>query len=1334
MEVKLKAVNIAPTVTTDVFFEDSAKWTVVKTGSSNKNTGSFSNNDLNLQIGRYGTLPGNTVKVTNNGVVMDPTKEYLMFIKLNVNANYQGRFDVCGVEFKNLPTGKEVVRRFKPLTTDLHFKLSQTKTNNTVTAQITKDRMVIDYCRIVEYDVLYLDLYTTEPVLYQSNVKDIYEPDKIKSDYAKSFDIPGSKTNNQFFSHWYKVSVRGDFDQNVKIPVVIQKNELDILEGYMVLNEVTMNGSDIKYNISVIAEMANIWNDIETLKLKDLDLAEYNHSIDMKKLYVDLPEAGSISSPPSIDLTLVNTAYTFEASKTGVCTLLTMPNGTIRTKIVIANHGYSEGDFVRLNTIFYPNGTGGGGNYFPLEPMSGDFIVEGIFDANTFYVNCNFIGNTSTLVRTAIRKVNYTGNGWFYGFINRGHTTKNVALPTKSRPQLFLKGIFDKIFKEAGYQYTSDFLNTNYFKSLCADLVTKEITQLSDDLGAMNVEAKQTYTENNFMPGFGVPVSDSKHFLKTAYFGPTTNDVCGFPKRGAAKTYSIIPYGTTFETDLEWGTELVDPQNLYSNGIFTPKLNGDYRMQVQITVGCSILNNAPTVQYILPQKQKFKETSHWIGFDNDLDGTPASTNLWVYNTKERDRNSGMVFWLEIMDITDNKSIWKSAEYLATPSSRSITKYDYNDCFVDINQTAALPLKKNHSYKYVLKYTRNQKLLLGAEASAEDKWRWGVSFVEYNAFCSIPTFYTQKTAPSSFGNDSWSVWVVGNNQKTQIKQSSLFSPVVQDITGYNYVKFELLQSIAEGSDVYIKHFIADMTQSEFLTSINKMFNLHWAWDRNNKRYIIEPFYNFYNQTELDWTKKVNTKDEIKLEPLDNSKKYTLKYKDANDYYNKDYKDAFNVTYGESIVVNSSEVATNETNIETGFSLGVLVQFPVDPLNTMIMPTYTTQNIGNGVVTDSNSGNSIFVYICGGKKYTKTPMTLDDGAVSTTQVWEGTKYNFYPFVGHVDSTYAPYYDICFANPAQFSYIMKNYTTHNLYNKFWRDWFNLILNRDQKKVTYRINLTDTDIFNLDYSKRYIINKEPFRLVSITDHNLTANNIATAVFIKDISSKVFTPKTISNGGGNNPWDVDNESTPWDQDEWSLDPYVFAGSTEWSPNGGQYYAVSSYQGVNSWSDSASSISNAESKTFKDKNFGNSAQFDSISMGTNNFDNGGDNFVSGDSNRIYGRGNFVSGMNNEVSTKNAIIIGDNIKATMPGVYFQDVFIDPDGIVHNATNVFNGGQGETVNYYESVNNLYKPNVLGRISGTSSPTNPFGGVLVIDNPHIDFTRVLGYDNRHDEIRNY
>lgn len=1334
METKIKVIDITPVVTTDIYFEDSSKWTLTKTGPSSYNTSKLLNNDLNLVIGRKGTLPGNIATAVNTGVVLDTTKEYLMFIKVNNNSNYQSNFTICGINFNNIPQGKEIIRRFKPTTTSLEFKLAQKVTNNSISANITKDKVIIDYCRIVEYDLKYLDVMKTEDILYQSNVKDIYEPDKVKSDYTKSFELPGSYTNNRFFSHWYRVSANGDFDHNVKMPVIIQKGEIDIIEGYMYLNEVKINASEIVYNVTIIAEMANIWDEISTLKLTDLDLSEYNHAIDMVKMYVTLPENGTVASPTSTQPSLVNTIWTYETQKTGVMSYLTMPNGTTRAKITLSGHGYQEGDFVRVSTRIIPPS---GGSPFVISSLCGDFIVEGVFDANTFYINCPAptITNGGTL-QTFVKKKNFTGNGWYYAAINRGHTTKNLMTPSKSKPQIFVKGIWDKIFKEAGYRYTSEFLNTNYFKSLCADLVTKEITQLSDDLKSQNVEARNTYAGTpNQMGSFTGPTTDNRKFLKTTWIRNDGQDSCGYIKRRLFKDYQGgISYGDIFSHDLSWGTELVDLQGLLSSsGVWTPKLSGDYQFNVQLTVGVSMINNSMTGNCILPQKQTFKKTSHWAGIDNDMDGTPASTNLWVYNKGARDGNSGMVFWLEIQQVSDSKVVWTSAEYLATPSERSVSKYDYNEGYVDINQTAALFLKKDVGYKIVLKYTRNQRLFMGAECGSNNKWRWGTSFVEYGPFCG-PSFYTEIKAPNSFGAQNWSVWLLGNNETTKLHTSIQDPSMWKQITGYNYVKFELIQSVSEGSDVYLKHFISDMTQTEFLASVNKMFNLHWYWDRNNKQYIIEPFYNFYNQEELDWTKKVDLNSDIVLEPLDNSKKYILKYKDSSDYYNKDYKDAFGTTYGESNVISANEIATEEKTIESGFSLGVLVQFPVKPLNTMVMPTYSSQNIGNNTSVESNSTEGVFIYICGGSQYTQTPMLLDDGNATQTQVWESVKYDHFPFAGHIDSTYAPYYDICYANPAQFSYTMKNYTTHNLYNKFWRDWFNLMLNKEQKLITYYMNLTDVDIFNLDYAKRYVINGEPLRLVSISDYNLNANNLAKVQFIKDIGSKVFIPKTISNTGGNFPT-IDEPDFPWVESPWAEDNPWRPIWDDYEPGGGIYNPISRYEEL-SFLDSRSRTTAQTTFQQKDKNTGNSAQFDSINMGFNNTDVGGENYVTGNSNRVFGSGNFVSGRNNQVKSQNTIVMGDNIKAVRPGIYFQDVYIDELGVIHNATNVFNGGSN-TTNYVESVNNLYKPNVLGLISGTGSPTNPFAGVMEIQNPNLQFSRIIGVDIRHDDIddiRNY
>ena len=1299
IETRIKVIQPNNDISKDVYFEDKTKWTFTESNAQLINDSSIGNKDLILKTGIKSL--SNYAQAVANGVVLDITKTYIIQMKVNAKNINVGRFTIAGVDFTTWPVGKEVTRKFKPTSTSLSFRLECIKASSSTGfgTSLANDNITIDYFKIIEYDVSYLDLLKTEPVLYQSNVKDIYEPDKIKSDYTKDFDIPGTPNNNIFFNHWYKISAKGDFDAGSKTPVVIQRKETDLIEGYMSLNSVKIDGSNIMYNVSIVAEMSNIWNDIDTLMLSDLDLSEYNHELNMKKMYVDLPQNGAVSSPSSLNPGATNIVWTYDSMfyKDCVGSLLTLPNGTTRLKLTSTAHGYAEGDFI--------------------ESLNSHAVVEGVFDANNFYVNLECATPVPANVLFQTRKKNYTGNGWFYGVVNRGHTTKNEMYPTKSRPSLFIKGIIDKIFKEANYQYESEFLNTNYFKSLCVDILTKELTQTSEQLGDQTCDLNNTYIGN---------INPQDDTVTPALFLKYTKAVPSSPSPFVKQVQSdaTVAYGSTFTYDIIFENSISDPNLLYSNGKFYPKYNGEYEFDINLTAGISVQNPVPLYQYILPKGQFFKKTSHWYGFDNDLDGTPSSGN-YVDNKAEPaiDGDSGMVFKLQILDSKD-KVIWTSAKNLATFAVRALDGYLYKDAVRDIKQKVALPLKKGESYKVRLHYERNQKYLFGQENSSSNKWRYAVD--TYSPGIGSP-WYTHEKAPGTLGNYCWSVFLVGNGQTFNVRESSIEDPVPK--TGLNYCKFSLLQAVAEGSDIFVKHFIAEMEQKDFLSAVNKMFNLYWYWDRNKRKYIIEPFYNFYKQTELDWTSKVDLKKDIEMKPLDNDKKYILKYKDSGDYYNKDYRDAFGSGYGDATIVNSSEVALNENKIECAFSLGVLVGFPKKPYNKMVMPTYTGAGLSTSNNDNAENSENIRVYICGGKKYSDTPMILDDQDSTVKQLYEGKKYYNYPYIGHIDDTYAPYYDLCFANPAQFSYIASNYTTHNLYNKFWRDWFNLILNKEQKTVSYFINLNDSDIFNLDYSKRYVINKEPFRLISVSDHNLTANNIALVTFIKDFTSKQYVPKTVVNTGGTKPWEKN-----WGKDieDWggvTGKTWVYGGTDLYNPGGFDYNAVSSFTTQRHMWSSDTSVSESSSVFERGLNNGGAVNFQSINLGTYNTDYGTENFVTGNNNRVYSDNNFVSGTNNEVTTRNAVVVGNNIIATKPGVYFGDTYISPEGVIHNSTNVFSGGFGETNNYYESVNNLYKPNVIGLIKGTGSTTNKYAGVLEITNPHIQFTKITGYDMRHD-----
>jgi hypothetical protein len=1319
IETRLKVIQPNDDISKDIYFEDASKWTFTKNGAALISKATLSNKDLLLKVQLKQV--GGFAKAVANGVVLDPTKTYVITIKINSKDLDVSTLKVAGVDITGYAAGKEIIRKFKPINTTLDFRVDVVvpTTNPGILAGGRSNSVLIDYFKIIEYDVSYLDLLQTEPVLYQSNVKDIYEPDKIKSDYTKDFEIPGTPNNNRFFNHWYKISAKGDFDSTAKIPVTIQKQETDLIEGYMALNSVKLDRSKITYSVSIVAEMSNIWLDIDTKKLTDLNLSEYNHSMAMQKIFVDLPENGTVINGSSLNPTDVNTVWTYETEKTATSVdYLTLPNGSRRLRFYVTGHGYSEGDFVRIS------------NYQTALPTKTilqhnvDCIVEAVFDANSFYVNVGETLDVPTGYTYKVKKKNFTGKGWFYGAVNRGHTTNNTMTPGKSRPQMFLKGILDKIFEESGYQYDSEFLNSNYFKSLCADILTKEITQTTENMQDNFCEVKSLLT-GTINPISGQP--DPVKFLKYAKLVATGNPVFPYTTSG-----DVMSYGKEYFYDLQFNTVIDDEQNLFGSGnsTFNPKATGQYKFSINLTVGMTIVNNSPGPQYVLPEAQTFKEKSYcsYCPFDFQYDGTPKNT-LYVYNNKDAQENSGIIYKLQVVDESDNV-LWTSARTTVSVSNRGLGYYQFTDATGDFSQQVALFLQKNKSYRLRLSYTRNQKYCLGSEPNKTQPWKYGIGGRTTDALGNY-VYFTKFTSANTQGVNNFSAWIVGNNETTNLVTGNPDGGQIWggQKTGAYYCKFELLSSVSEGSDIFVKNFIVDMEQKDFLSSINKMFNLYWYWDRNNNRYKIEPFYGFYNQTELDWTSKVDLSKDIEMKPLDNDKKYILSYKNANDYYNDDYNKAFGSGYGDSIVLNSSEIATGDNKIECGFSLGVLVGFPKTPYNSMVMPTYTSAAMTINNSTNNDNSENVRVYICGGKKYTSTPMLLDDQAATVKQAYEGIKYNYYPFIGHIDDTFAPYYDLCYSNPAQFSYITANYTTHNLYNKFWRDWFNLILNKEQKLVSYYINLNDSDIFNLDYSKRYVINKEPFRLISVADHNLTANNLAVVTFVKDFGSKQFKPKTITNAGGNKPWWKDKEDIytdfPWSNDY----PWVGGGHAEFNPGTSYYNAVISHTVQSTQFRDFSSMSDGQSDFGVNLNGTGASAFQSVNLGVYNRDFGSENFITGNNNRVYSSNNFVSGVNNEVFVQNAIVMGDNLRVNVPGIYLGDTYIAPNGVVHNATNVINGGVGETTGYFETVSNLYKPNVIGLISGSGSTTNRYAGVLEMYNPHIQFQKLNGYDIRHD-----
>ena len=104
-------------------------------------------------------------------------------------------------------------------------------------------------------------------------------------------------------------------------------------------------------------------------------------------------------------------------------------------------------------------------------------------------------------------------------------------------PAIFVKTIVDKIFSKYGYQYDSDFFNTNYFKKLCIPFG----------------KSKYTLSPNEVA---------ERQFKLQSYC--TTDTTTGLPYNPFFKTVKPSTSAIDVNSNLSWASEVYDISNLYN--------------------------------------------------------------------------------------------------------------------------------------------------------------------------------------------------------------------------------------------------------------------------------------------------------------------------------------------------------------------------------------------------------------------------------------------------------------------------------------------------------------------------------------------------------------------------------------------------------------------------------------------------------------------------------------------------------------------------------------------------------------------------------------------------
>ena len=306
--------------------------------------------------------------------------------------------------------------------------------------------------------------------------------------------------------------------------------------------------------------------------------------------------------------------------------------------------------------------------------------------------------------------------------------------------------------------------------------------------------------------------------------------------------------------------------------------------------------------------------------------------------------------------------------------------------------------------------------------------------------------------------------------------------------------------------------SDIKQTDFLLSVINLFNLYIEpSDLDPKRLVIEPRDNFYLDTLVDLTDKVDMSQPIEIKPL-----AELKYKEYNyemavdkDAANSDYLLKYSQPYG------SAKIGIVNDFVDETFTTKVVFA-PTPLINSknagMVFSQIVFRNT-SGTRTDGTS--KLRLLYAGGLS-----ASFGTNFFSLTDP-DGTQhyFNSYPYVGHLDNFNNPTFDVNYYQPKEIAYTTKTkviYTPNNLYNLYHRKGLEEITNKDSKTVTLFAHLTENEINKLSFRNYYFIDKQYYRLYEI-DFDSNSEEPAKLTFLKLAVAPDFNddPIIINGGGG---------------------------------------------------------------------------------------------------------------------------------------------------------------------------------------------------------------------------
>jgi len=359
------------------------------------------------------------------------------------------------------------------------------------------------------------------------------------------------------------------------------------------------------------------------------------------------------------------------------------------------------------------------------------------------------------------------------------------------------------------------------------------------------------------------------------------------------------------------------------------------------------------------------------------------------------------------------------------------------------------------------------------------------FIQQSAFQNSDLNNTTNSRPFNVNTNMTVSLNTGDELKIKVEciagfeGESIFIPLPVDLTftgnGANDYTGTGVELVSVGTnltgDTCVMEFNApDMKQIDFLTSIQKMFNLAFVPDRTLPNTLrIEPLVEYIaSGNTLDWSQKLDLSKDIMYSPTTDLQKanFTFTYTEDGDYFNSLYNDngrvygRYEVTEADFEITN--EFATGEEKVELSFAS--TPSAPVETTN-VVCPRFINSE-GQFVQPKPRilyyAGNAnVNIYDEVSNQVVSTSVNLlNNYSVINANVTD-SDLNFAPEIPPHTITANPY--------------------DNLYNRWWRNYYRELYDGQARIMEGMFALTLNDIFTFQFSDKIWIVDSWWRVLDI-------------------------------------------------------------------------------------------------------------------------------------------------------------------------------------------------------------------------------------------------------------